>query len=204
MCTIWILCSGLSYCMRCFCADIHIATEILPRSRLIGIILFFIWIILWLWIAGTMKRCEPRTWFLEKWKFVCNSRWKNGGNMLNRKIDGSVSSSVSGAGPSVKHYFRITFPRKTYNRLIEKNLRNNGEICRWWPSIPKDHNPAPENSQRQGWTKIDKIDVNWKIESIPVWLTLYYFNLTFIFVKISQIKLFSYAFGVFIRKFSIF
>ena len=24
--------------------------------------------------------------------------------------EGSVSSSVSGAGPSVKHYFRITFP----------------------------------------------------------------------------------------------
>ena len=117
---------------------------------------------------------------------------------------GSVSSSVSGAGPSVKHYFRIIFPRKTYNRLIAKNLRNSGETCRWWPSIPKDHNPTPENSQRQGWTKIDKIDVNWKIESIPVWLTLYYFNLTFIFVKISQIKLFSYAFGVLIRKFSIF
>ena len=92
----------------------------------------------------------------------------------------------------------------TYNRLIAKALRNNGETCRWWPSIPKDHNPAPENSQRQGWTNIDKIDVNWKIESIPVLLTLYYFHLNFIFVKISQIKLFSYAFGVLIRKFSIF
>ena len=51
----------------------------------------------------------------------------------------------------------------TYNRLIAKNLRNSGEACWWWPSIPKDHNPAPENSQRQGWTKIDKIDVNWNI-----------------------------------------
>ena len=27
---------------------------------------------------------------------------------------GSVSSSVSGAGPSVRHYFRITFPRRTF------------------------------------------------------------------------------------------
>ena len=44
--------------------------------------------------------------------------------------EGSVSSSVSGAGPSVKHYFRIIFPRKTYNRLIAKNLRNSGETCR--------------------------------------------------------------------------
>ena len=43
---------------------------------------------------------------------------------------GSVSSSVSGAGLSEKHYFRITFPRKTYNRLIAKNLRNSGETCR--------------------------------------------------------------------------
>ena len=42
----------------------------------------------------------------------------------------TVSSSVSGTGPSVKHYFRIIFPRKTYNRLIAKNLRNNGETCR--------------------------------------------------------------------------
>ena len=42
--------------------------------------------------------------------------------MLNRKIDGSVSSSVSGAGPSVKHYFRITFPRRNFNTLIINDL----------------------------------------------------------------------------------
>ena len=61
-------------------------------------------------------------------------------------------------------YYMVLFPdTPTYNRLIAKDLRNNNETCRWWPSIPKDHNSAPENSQRQGWTKIDKIDVNWKI-----------------------------------------
>ena len=42
--------------------------------------------------------------------------------MLNRKIDGSVSTSVSGAGPSVKHYFRITFPRRNFNILIINDL----------------------------------------------------------------------------------
>ena len=42
--------------------------------------------------------------------------------MLNRKIDGSVSSSVSGAGPSVKHYFRITVPRRNFNALIINDL----------------------------------------------------------------------------------
>ena len=42
--------------------------------------------------------------------------------MLNRKIDGSVSSSVSGAGPAVKHYFRITFPRRNFNALIINDL----------------------------------------------------------------------------------
>ena len=35
---------------------------------------------------------------------------------------GSVSSSVSGAGPSVKHYFRITFPCKNFNILIINDL----------------------------------------------------------------------------------
>ena len=66
----------------------------------------------------------------------------------------------------------------TYNRLIAKDLRNNGETCRWWPSIPKDHNPAPENSQRQGWTNIDKIDGNWKnrINSSVINLALFQFN----------------------------
>ena len=41
--------------------------------------------------------------------------------MLNRKIDGSVSSSVSGAGPSVKHYFvsvsAMTHPRHKESRV---------------------------------------------------------------------------------------
>ena len=36
--------------------------------------------------------------------------------------EGSVSSSVSGAGPSVKHYFRITFPRRNFNALIINDL----------------------------------------------------------------------------------
>ena len=36
--------------------------------------------------------------------------------------EGSVSSSVSGAGPSVKHYFRITFPCKHFNILIINDL----------------------------------------------------------------------------------
>ena len=36
--------------------------------------------------------------------------------------EGSVSSSVSGAGPSVKHYFRITFPRRNFNTLIINDL----------------------------------------------------------------------------------
>ena len=35
---------------------------------------------------------------------------------------GSVSSSVSGAGPSVKHYFRITFLRGNSNTLIINDL----------------------------------------------------------------------------------
>ena len=35
---------------------------------------------------------------------------------------GSVSSSVSGAGLSVKHYFRITFPRRNFNALIINDL----------------------------------------------------------------------------------
>ena len=47
--------------------------------------------------------------------------------------------------------------RSTYNRLITRNLRKNGETGRWWPSIPKYYYSAPENSQRQGWTKIGKI-----------------------------------------------
>ena len=42
--------------------------------------------------------------------------------MLNRKIDGSVSSSVSGTGPSVKYYFSITFPRRDFNALIINDL----------------------------------------------------------------------------------
>ena len=36
--------------------------------------------------------------------------------------NGSVSSSVSGAEPSAKHYFRITFPRKNFNALIINDL----------------------------------------------------------------------------------
>ena len=47
--------------------------------------------------------------------------------------------------------------RPTYNRLIARNIRKNGETRRWWPSIPKYHYSAPENSQRQGWTKIGKL-----------------------------------------------
>ena len=35
---------------------------------------------------------------------------------------GSVSSSVSGTGPSVKHYVRITFPRRNFNTLIINDL----------------------------------------------------------------------------------
>ena len=35
---------------------------------------------------------------------------------------GSVSSSVSGTGPSVKHYFRITLPRRNFNALIINDL----------------------------------------------------------------------------------
>ena len=35
---------------------------------------------------------------------------------------GSVSSSVSGAEPSAKHYFRITFPRRNFNALIISDL----------------------------------------------------------------------------------
>ena len=69
----------------------------------------------------------------------------------------------------------------TYNRLIVKNLRKSSEIYQWWPSIPKDHNHAPENSQRQGWTKIDKIDVNWnnRINSSVINLALFQFNFYF-------------------------
>ena len=35
---------------------------------------------------------------------------------------GSVSSSVSGVCPSVKHYVRITFPRRNFNTLIINDL----------------------------------------------------------------------------------
>ena len=42
--------------------------------------------------------------------------------MLVMKLLGSVSSSVSKAVPSVKHYFRITFPRRNFNTLIINDL----------------------------------------------------------------------------------
>ena len=64
----------------------------------------------------------------------------------------------------------------TYNRLIASNLRNNGETCRWWPSIPKDHYSAPENSQRQDWTKISKI-------AEKAHLSWYYYGVYFIASK---------------------
>ena len=42
--------------------------------------------------------------------------------MLVMKLLGSVSSSVPKAGPSVKHYLRITFPRRNFNTLIINDL----------------------------------------------------------------------------------
>ena len=52
------------------------------------------------------ENIEPKTVFFDLW----SSR------------PGSVSSSVSGAGPSVKHYFRITFLRRNFNTLIINDL----------------------------------------------------------------------------------
>ena len=52
------------------------------------------------------ENIEPKVVFFDLW----SSR------------SGSVSSSVSGDDPSVKHYFRITFPRRNFNALIINDL----------------------------------------------------------------------------------
>ena len=52
------------------------------------------------------ENIEPKTVFFDLW-----SGWP-----------GSVSSSVPGDGPSVKHYFCITFPRRNFNTLIINDL----------------------------------------------------------------------------------
>ena len=48
------------------------------------------------------ENIEPKTVFFDLWS----------------GRPGSFSSSVSGDGPSVKHYFCITFPRRNFNALI--------------------------------------------------------------------------------------
>ena len=55
---------------------------------------------------GFFKNIEPKTVFFDLWS----------------GRPGSVSSSVPGAGPSLKHYFCITFLRRNFNTLIINGL----------------------------------------------------------------------------------
>ena len=52
------------------------------------------------------ENIEPKTVFFDLWS----------------GRPGSFSSSVSGDDPSVKHYFRITFLRRSFNTLIINDL----------------------------------------------------------------------------------